>query len=63
MAGGKFGPMRKQGIDTRLLVALAALVVATGVIALIAVGGKAGTTTKKTQPQTPNSRRRACSRR
>ncbi len=38
--------MRKQGIDLRLLVALAALAVATGVIALVAVGGKAGSATK-----------------
>ena len=47
------GPCAKQVIDPRLLVALAALVVATGVIALIAVGGKAGTTTK--QPQAQNA--------
>jgi len=51
MGGDKFAGVRKQGIDIRLLVALAALVVATGVIALIAVGGNAGTTTKKTQAQ------------
>jgi protein SCO1/2 len=43
--------MRKQGIDVRLLVALAALVIATGVVALIAVGGKAGTTPKSTTGQ------------
>ena len=48
-AGDKFAAVPKQGIDRRLLFALAALVVATGVIALIAVGGKAGTTAKKSQ--------------
>jgi protein SCO1/2 len=40
--------VRKQGIDLRLIAALAALVVATGVIAILAVGGKAGTTPKNT---------------